>query len=340
MGGVFVARLSGESRFVRLFAVKRIRADLAADVRFVDRFFDEARIAACIHSPHVVPVLDVGRDVDGTPFMLMELVFGVDLARLCSSESLPIEACLSILLDVARGLRDAHETTDPYGGRLDIAHRDITPRNILVGIDGRARITDFGIATARRREAVSAPGEVKGSYAYFSPEHLHGAADAQSDLFSFGILAWEILARRSLFSSGAALDVMHAVATAPVPSLIGIVPNLPPELDDIVARALRRDRTRRTRRARDLVEALERVPLQTASPDDVGRRVVEASGTLVDTLRALARSAGVDVREALERVDTLVDRSPPDFRSGSLSTTLPVRDEPTLPEDETPTRER
>jgi hypothetical protein len=118
------------------------------------------------------------------------------------------------------------------------------------------------------------------------------------------------------------------------------VPNLPPELDDIVARALRRDRTRRTRRARDLVEALERVPLQTASPDDVGRRVVEASGTLVDTLRALARSAGVDVREALERVDTLVDRSPPDFRSGSLSTTLPVRDEPTLPEDETPTRER
>jgi serine/threonine-protein kinase len=330
MGEVFAARLRGESRFARLYAIKRIREDASADDRFVDMFFDEARTAACIHSPYVVPVLDVGRDEENRPFMVMDLVLGANLYDLAAGGPLPLSVAHALVLDAARGLVDAHATVDPYGEPLEVVHRDVSPRNILVGVDGIARLTDFGIAKARGRIVETSPGEMKGNFAYSSPEHLHGTADAQSDVFSLGIVAWELYSGRRLFPARAAGELFGMVTTAVIPPL----ERVPPELADAIGRALLRDRERRWTRSADLLRALERVPLPSAPREEIGRRVCEVAGSLIAQVQAMDRSGVGEARTLLAAVDTLTD---PRFDRTTVD--LGPSAEPTL-ESEPPTRRR
>ena len=288
MGEVFAARLRGESGFERLFAIKRVKPQWADDDRFVKRFFDEARTAASIHSAFVVPVLDVGRDDDGVPFMVQGLVVGVTLDQLMQADPPTVPMALALVLDAACGLRDAHGTLDPLGRPLQIAHRDVSARNILVGVDGRARLTDFGLAKAARRQAVTAPGEVLGSYAYFSPEHLSGTADAQSDVFSLGIVAWETFAGRRLFPQHKAAPLMRAITTEPIPDLREVAPDVPADLASAIMRALERDRERRWRRAADLVHALQQCSTDPAAPEQIMFGVKELAAPFIARLRSLA----------------------------------------------------
>ncbi len=312
MGEVFAARLRGESRFQRLYAIKRILPDYASNERAVAMFFDEARTAACIHSPNVVPVLDVGRDEHGAPFMVMELVVGTDLHRFASDERLPVDVAYTLVLDMARGLRDAHATVDPFGKPLDVAHRDISPKNVLVGVDGRARLTDFGLAKARRRTAVSAPGEVKGSYSYFSPEHLAGEADAQSDIFSLGIIAWELFCGQRLFRARTPTATLHRVQVTPIPRLTELEPDLPLDLEAVVGRALFRDRAKRWRNAPELVRALEEVELSPVSPEEIGGRARALAEESISRLRALEHAGISQAKTLLAEVETLPDSLGPD----------------------------
>lgn len=287
MGEVFAARLRGESGFERLFAIKRVKPEWASDQQFVKRFFDEARTAASIHSAFVVPVLDVGRDENGVPFMVQGLVVGVTLWELIEAESPSCAMALALMLDAVRGLRDAHATVDQYGQPLRIAHRDVSTRNILVGVDGRARLTDFGLAKASRRDAVTAPGEILGSYAYFSPEHLSGTADAQSDVFSLGIVAWETFTRRRLFTQHKAATLLRALTTEPIPDVREIEPAVPADVARAIMRALKRDRDQRWRRADDFLRALESCALEPAPPDTIATGVQELAAPFVTQLRAL-----------------------------------------------------
>lgn len=339
MGEVFAARLRGESGFERWLAVKRIRPDLADDERATSMFFDEARTAACIHSPFVVPVLDVGRDADGTPFMVMELVLGPSVTELARRGPIPVEVTASILLDAARGLVDAHAATDPYGRPLHVVHRDVSPHNILVGVDGRARLTDFGLARAAHQRTTSGVGEVKGTFNYLAPEQALGSASQQSDLFSLGVVGWELLANRARIVAREPSAVLHEVVSSPVPRIATVAPDAPAALSSVIDRAVSHDRNRRHATAADfarqLASAIEADAIRVATPAEVGELATDVARERIAALRGvLARDGGL-VSAPIQSEVTVPARSRLDDASTLRGLTLD-----TIPEDERLTRDR
>jgi len=198
MAEVFAARSRDLAGIEKLVAIKRLLPHLVDEQRFVEMFLDEARIAANIHSPHCVETLDLGRADDGLPYLVMELVVGAPLSRLAGRVGgpWPVEMAAVLLAEAAEGLHDAHEARDANGTELHIVHRDVSPQNVLVGIDGRVRIADFGVARAVMRITKTKTGQIKGKLGYFSPEQAMGTAmDRRSDVFSLGIVAWESFSR-------------------------------------------------------------------------------------------------------------------------------------------------
>ncbi|NCQ62094.1 MAG: serine/threonine protein kinase, partial [Myxococcales bacterium] len=171
MAEVWAARVRGEAGFQKLVAIKRMLPNLAEDEDFVAMFLDEARVAANIASPHVVQTLDLGRDDEGALYIVMELIVGVTLGRVLKAATkarrvVPLGMGVELLAQSAHGLHDAHEASTPLGEHLEIVHRDISPQNILLGVDGRARITDFGVAKAVMRLTQTDAGRIKGKFAY------------------------------------------------------------------------------------------------------------------------------------------------------------------------------
>jgi serine/threonine protein kinase len=262
MAEVFAARLRGPAGFEKLVAVKRLLPDLN-DEHFVSMFLDEARIAAQITSPHVVQTLELGRaEDDGALYIVMELVVGVTLFDLCVSvvegsgevgrapkrppQLLPISIVADIIAQAARGMGDAHDATTPTGNALHVVHRDISPQNLLCGVDGRIRVTDFGIARAVSRSTETQVGQLKGKVAYVSPEQGRGQPlDVRSDVFSLGIVAWEALTGKSLFNTGEAAETLDRVLELNIPSPRALRPDVPEALANAVMWALERDVERR-----------------------------------------------------------------------------------------------
>ncbi|PKN31616.1 MAG: serine/threonine protein kinase, partial [Deltaproteobacteria bacterium HGW-Deltaproteobacteria-20] len=205
MAKVYLARLGGLAGFQRLFAIKHLHPYLHSDNQFVQMFLDEARLAAGIHHPNVVPILEVGAS-DAGYYLVMEYVEGDTLASLLARASsvshpaMPFGISIRIMLDTLEGLEAAHGLTDDYGKRLGLVHRDVSPQNILVGLDGTARITDFGVARAASRLHATKVGQLKGKLAYMAPEQARGGeVDARTDVFAAGIVLWEALTMRRLF---------------------------------------------------------------------------------------------------------------------------------------------
>ena len=250
MATVYLARARGAEGFSRLVALKLVHEHLRAEPAFLSDLVEEAKIAGKLHHPNVVPVLDVGQDRLGT-YLVMEYVEGASLSGLFRAASaagtrLSQGVTLRILFDALSGLHAAHELGDGHGGLLGVVHRDFSPQNILVGSDGIARLTDFGIAKARSRISTTRTGVTKGKLAYMSPEQARGKVlDRRADVWAAGVVAWELAARRRLFR-GSEADVIRAVAHEPIPNLAGLDPDLPPEFCDAVANALSRDLERRT----------------------------------------------------------------------------------------------
>jgi len=252
MAEVFAARLSGPAGFEKLVAVKRLLPELA-DEHFVTMFLDEARLAAHISSPHVVQTLELGRaEDDGALYIVMELVVGVTLYDLAvgvidgALGQLPIPVVAEILAQAARGLDDAHNATTPTGQHLHVVHRDISPQNILVGADGRVRVTDFGIARAVMRSTKTQVGQLKGKVAYVSPKQAKSLPlDRRSDVFSLGVVAWECLTGRSLFNTGDPIETLQRVKELRIPDPRELRPDCPEELATAVLWALTRDPERR-----------------------------------------------------------------------------------------------
>lgn len=275
MAEVFVARLLGESGFERLVALKRPLPHLSLDPAYVERFLDEARLGARVRSGHVVQTLDVGRTEEGDPFMVMELVVGMALDHLLArGGALPPEVALGIAADVAEGLHAAHTACAADGQALGIVHRDVSPHNVLVGDDGRARIGDFGIAQAALLKHARTPtGAITGKLAYFSPEQAAGKKlDARSDVFSLGIVAWEALTGRALFAAGSPGQVMDAVRAMDVPPPHEVQPDVPAAASPLVLRALARDPDERFANALEFAQALH--ALSPAVDDLAARQAV------------------------------------------------------------------
>lgn len=297
MAEVYVARMRGEAGFERLVAVKQMLPHLAEDKRFVDMFLDEARVAALIHSPHVVPTLDLGRTPQNDPYLVMELVLGVALSTLMTraakaGEQLPVHVVCEMLAQAARGLHDAHEATTPTGAPLGIVHRDVSPRNVLVGFDGCVRITDFGVARALARRSVTMPGQVKGTFAYLSPEQAAGRpTDRRSDVFALGIVAWEALTGERLFRAAGPQETLDLVRSMTIPDVREKRPEVSEGVALAITRALERRKEARFATAAELANAL-----RSDAPVSVDPRA-----SVVAIVSTLAGKDIAKLRERLER---------------------------------------
>jgi len=240
MATVHYGRLLGPVGFSRTVAIKRLHAQFARDPEFVSMFLDEARLAARIRHPNVVPTLDVVA-TEGELFLVMEYVPGESLARLVRTAAqlgqiVPPRIVMAIMCGVLRGLHAAHEATNERGEALGIVHRDVSPQNILVGIDGQARVLDFGVAKAAGRLQTTRDGQLKGKLAYMAPEQLRGKlVDRRTDIFSAATVLWEALTGRRLFrgdNEGAVITKILEGAVDPPSAAV------PPEETDDATRAM------------------------------------------------------------------------------------------------------
>jgi eukaryotic-like serine/threonine-protein kinase len=300
MATVFLGRLAGAGGFQRFVAIKRLHPHLEREEQFVKMFLDEGRLAAGIHHPHVVPILEVGMSNAGY-YLVMEFIEGDTLAGLIvralqRGKPMPPDVAARIVLDSLAGLHAAHQLTDGDGQYLGLVHRDCTPQNILVGIDGSARVTDFGVARAASRLAYTQPQQVKGKVAYLSPEQAHATElDRRSDLFTMGIVLWEALAGRPLFQGETEAATLSRLMAGKVPPLQSFAPDVPAAVDEVCRRALAQDRNRRYRTAAEMAEALERAMSAegfggAASPRDLGRYVEHVMGAEIAAQRELVRN--------------------------------------------------
>ena len=263
MATVFLARSSGAGGFTRLVAIKRLHPHLEAEEEFVRMFLDEARLAARIRHPNVVGTLDV-EDRDGL-YIVMEFIEGVTLLQLAreaqkAGERLPVPVAVRIALDTLAGLHAAHELRDENDVFLNLVHRDVSPQNILLGTDGTARLTDFGIAKASSRLSLTRDGQLKGKISYMAPEQTRRgeALDRRADVFAMGAVVWEVLAGRRLFHGESDVEVLNQLLFEPVPRLREFAPTLPSMLEGAVMKALERDASARYATAAQFAEALER----------------------------------------------------------------------------------
>ena len=205
MATVHLGRLLGPVGFSRTVAIKRLHAQFASDPEFVSMFLDEARLAARIRHPNVVPTLDVVA-TGGELFLVMEYVPGESIARLSRAlrerqQTLPTRILSAVMAGVLHGLHAAHEAKDERGYPLGIVHRDMSPQNVLVGTDGVARVLDFGVAKAAGRMQTTREGQIKGKLSYMPPEQLRGVSvNRQSDIYAAGVMLWELVTGQRLFA--------------------------------------------------------------------------------------------------------------------------------------------
>ncbi len=238
MATVFLARLSGVAGFQRLVAIKRLHPHLAHEPEFVEMFLDEARLAARIHHPNVVPIQEVGESDQGY-YLVMDYVEGDTLARVLAKATkgqtrVPYAVTIRILLDVLAGLHAAHQMKDDHGMPLEIVHRDVSPQNILVGVDGVSRVVDFGVARAASRLSTTRSGQLKGKLAYMAPEQARGGViDRRADLFSCGIVLWEALATKRLFKGDGEAETLNRVLYEPILAPSSVRPDVPKPLEEV-----------------------------------------------------------------------------------------------------------
>jgi serine/threonine protein kinase len=299
MATVFLGALQGDLGFRQLVAIKRPHPHLLDDGAFREAWMREAQLAAGIHHANVVDVRDV--EVVGDAIQLvMDYIEGAPLGELvavCARQSarLPAGVAVRIVLDACAGLHAAHEACDDAGHALGMVHRDVSPQNILVGVDGVARVTDFGIAKcAQTSDRATTEGILKGKAGYMAPEYVRGeAVDRRADVFALGVVAWEALAGKRLFRAESDGETLGRVLTVQAPAVSESEPQLAP-LDAVVARALSRDREERFATAEDFGHALEvaaSAHALVASHADVGRFVRSTVGDRLDQRRRAMRDA-------------------------------------------------
>ncbi len=263
MATVFLAR-AADGRDAPLVAIKRPHRHLAKDKAYLSMLVDEARLASTIQDDNVVKVRELGFD-GGEPFIVLDYVEGAALSEVrrdltAVGRAIDPRVAVRIGLDALSGLQAAHVLHDDQGRHLGIVHRDVSPHNILLGCDGLARVTDFGIAKAADRVQVTQTHEVKGKLAYLSPERIdrRRLCTVQSDVFSMAVVIWECIAGRRLFRGEEPLETLQEVMSAPIPSLRKLGAPISDALDRVILRGLSRDLDERYKTAAELAAALER----------------------------------------------------------------------------------
>jgi serine/threonine-protein kinase len=303
-----------DGRFLRLFAQKRLRPHLVDDEAVRRMFLDEGRIAGLVRHPNVVSVVDVGED-DAGPYLVMDFVEGVSLADLVARvvarrERVPIAVALRIALQIAEGLHAVHQLRGADGELLQLVHRDVSPQNVLLGFDGIARVTDFGIAKALGRASRTTTGVLKGKLGYFAPERLRfEEPDQRADLFSFGVVLFEMLAGRRLYDGTDDVEGPRRILHEPPPDITDERDDIEPELVELMFELLAKDRAHRPPDAGAVARRLEQISASAVAAHGaadtsayLGNLFAEERARLHDTLQAnLARIETADAPARVRR---------------------------------------
>jgi serine/threonine protein kinase len=290
MGSVYLCRQPGHWGFERLFTLKVIREHAAENKEAMRSFLREARIGGQLSHPNILGVVDVG-NYSGQPFLVLDYIEGTSLAELLSSDKPPSPSLvIPVLLDALRGLQAAHEKADAKGTPLGIVHCDVSPHNIMVGLDGAARITDFGSARLAG-EATGSEDDLPavGKPGYMSPEQLCGnPLDARTDVFAMGVVMWTALAGKKLFVDPSYEQTIINVLRKKIepPSAYGA----PATLDEVCLKALARTPDQRYQSAEEMRLALHRVASKEAllaSTAEISRWVKRVAGEALEERRRL-----------------------------------------------------
>lgn len=310
MGGmaeVYLGRNSGAGGIAKFIAIKRILPQFSENAEFIDMFKDEAKIAINISHSNIVSIYEFGME-KGQFFLVMDYVEGRNLRQILnkmkkSEVTFSIEQVLFIVKEVAAGLDAAHRCLDNNTGKpLNIIHRDMSPQNIMISFEGEVKIVDFGIAKAETQLETTRAGTLKGKFGYMSPEQAEGhSVDLRTDIFSLGIVLWELLANDRLFIANNEVNTLRKIRDCQIPSLRKINPNIPQELERIVNKSLAKDRNQRYQTGaafhRDLSRFLNR-QYPDFSPQDFSVFVKTLfSSEILETRKKMIEYAKIDMSD-------------------------------------------
>ncbi len=325
MGEVYLALSRGSSDSNKLVVIKRLSPSIAVEPAFREMFLDEGRLAVRLNHPNVVQTYEVVAD-GTTHFLVMEYLEGQPLVRMMKSlaragKKLPPEIAISIVAQALSGLQYAHELTDYDGTPINVVHRDLSPHNIFITYEGVVKLVDFGIAKAAMNSSQTQAGMFKGKPSYMAPEQFVGSVDARADLFTVGVVLWEMLTHQRLANTEDSVKAVAELLGGPaVRRVSSAVPSIDPRLDGIVARSLEKERDNRFQTAAEMREAL--VEYGHAS----GRRGGQ------DEVSRLMRELFAKKRESVRKVIQSYVRNPPPVNLdtsallaiGSLGTVAPI----------------
>ncbi len=335
MATVHLGRLLGPVGFTKTVAVKRLHEQFAKDEEFVAMFIDEARLAARIHHTNVVQTLDVVQH-DNQLLLVMEYVHGVQLSTLTrlarkNGKRMPPPVAIAVVAGMLRGLHAAHDATDERGQPLHIVHRDVSPHNLLIGVDGVPRVIDFGVAKAAGRLQQTAAGQLKGKVPYMAPEQVRGQpVTRQTDVFAAGVVLWETLLGQRLFSAENDAAVISQILGREIepPSRIDLA--VPAAFDAVVMRALERDSSKRFATAREMAEALESCD-RVAAPAEVAAYVQSVAAeqlakrtSLISEVESTSaiRAASPEMAQQILRTEAATDVASVKTSAGSSSVSV------------------
>ncbi|MGM0595416.1 MAG: serine/threonine protein kinase [Myxococcota bacterium] len=264
MAEVYIGKLIGAQGISRRVAVKKILPQLNKNKKFVSMFLDEARLAMNLSHANLVQTFDVTRIKDSY-CIVMEFIEGSSLKAVMNfmkkkNKTLPIGTAIYIVMEAAKGLGYAHNAKDANGQPLKLIHRDVSPPNILISKEGEIKVADFGLAKAALQVETTEPGIIKGKFSYLSPEIIMGIEiDKRADIFSLGIVLFELLTGRRLFYGENDLETVKLVEKAHIPRVTALNPEVPPALERALFRALKRDRNKRYQETAEFIDDLNSV---------------------------------------------------------------------------------
>ncbi len=307
MGEVYLAKLTGAAGFEKFCVVKSILPHLGADRDFVDRFHHEAKILVQLNHSNIAQVYDMG-EADGTLFMALEYVPGVDLSLVQErsrtvASPIPVPIALYVGQKMAEALGYAHRKVGPDGAPLGLVHRDVSPQNVMVSYEGDVKVIDFGLAKSAARSKKTMPSTMLGKLGYMSPEQARAEkVDYRSDIFSCGLVVWELLAGRPFFVAETIGEMVAAMTNPhPIP-LPGVRPDVPDEIDQVVQKAIAIDPSQRWARADDFARSLNEQLVRFGT--SVG---AEEVGTFV---RSMCPEEFARQRKLMSQLSTLGNKKP------------------------------
>ena len=333
MAELFLGRLHGAGGFAKLVAIKRILPHLAQDKQFKEMFLNEGRIAANLSHPNVCQVFELDETPDDELFLAMEYLDGVSwdhLSRELATGNFAMRLAVGVMTQACEGLHYAHLLRDVEGNPHPVVHRDVSPQNLFVTVDGVCKVLDFGVSKVMTDGPRTRSGVIKGKLPYMAPEQIRGEPlDGRADIFALGVCMWEALTAQRLYDRPTDFMIWKAITEEDVPSITKHWPECPPELDAVVLRALDRDREKRFATARDFAEALRAAsvlpPCSLAEIADAvnkrcGDKILERKrqvATAVSSKKGIVDLDNAETQERLERA-----RSSMEIRQESVTLDL------------------